>query len=72
MYQLWPPDEWYEHMRKERPTQKKDRYGNLMYEEHPRPGTDPRPLLDFPILANIDKVYQVPIQLIPGLYSNSC
>ncbi|KAF6224640.1 hypothetical protein HO173_012983 [Letharia columbiana] len=54
-YHLWPSKEWWDHAKSAKPPQKIDANGNLMFERTPRDWA-PRPLLDFPILKNLDTI----------------
>jgi hypothetical protein len=56
MYELDPPQEWFDYQSDHPPRQKIDSNGKLMWELHPRPGKPRRALLDFPHLKKIDKV----------------
>ena len=58
MYQLWPSKEWWDHTKSAKPLPKRDANGNIMYERTPR-DWEPRELLDFPILRNLDTVWLV-------------
>ena len=60
-YVLTPPIEWETFRRSPLPPQKLDESGQPMWERYPWPGTPARPLLDFPILRNIDTVRGYPI-----------
>lgn len=58
LYMLWPPIEWQQHLALPKPPQKVDPVTNQpMFEHAPRPGCKPRPLLDWPVLKGIDKVF---------------
>ena len=59
-YLLNPPDEWEAFKKGPLPPQKLDIYGSPIYERYPWPGIGPRPLLDFPVLRNIDTVCGLP------------
>ena len=53
LYDLRPPsDLWYTFKNSGLPHQKLDGNSNPVFEQHPEPGTAPRPLLDFKILAS--------------------
>lgn len=59
LYMLWPPVEWQQHLAQPKPPQKVDLITNRPIFEHaPRPGCTPRPLLDWPVLRGIDKVFE--------------
>lgn len=58
MYELYPPEAWKQYKSTGKPQQKVDANGQLMWEQYPAPGTQARPILDFPALRGIDKVSQ--------------
>ncbi|KAL2036920.1 hypothetical protein N7G274_010345 [Stereocaulon virgatum] len=55
-YVLWPCTEWRDFASSAPPAQKVDAHGNLMFEQSPWPGTQPRPLLDFPVFKDINTI----------------
>ena len=58
MYMLWPPYEWFQQLKQPKPPQKVDPVTNQpMFEHAPRFGCTARPLLDWPVLRGIDKVF---------------
>ncbi|KAL8826796.1 MAG: hypothetical protein Q9191_003579 [Dirinaria sp. TL-2023a] len=57
LYQLFPDQAWLDFKaNKGRARQKRDAQGRLMWEQWPDDPANPRPLLDFPVLANIDQI----------------